>query len=261
MARIGANLSFMFTEVPFLDRYDAAAKSGFEGVEALLPYEARAEDIAARLRANGLQQVLLNTPSGNWDGGERGIASLPGRESEFREGVKKALDYAGTLGCPTIHPVAGIMPPGAERARFDATYRENLAFTADLAAKQNVAVTIELINTRDIPGFFLRDLGQMRQVLADVNRANLKFQFDTYHVQIMHGDVTKHFEALFQQIGHIQVSGVPDRNEPDVGELNHDWLFRQFDRLGYAGWVCGEYRPRSGTVAGLGWAKRWGVGG
>jgi hydroxypyruvate isomerase len=260
MPRLAANLSFMFNEVPFLDRYDAAAKAGFKGVEALLPYEAPAKDIAARLKANGLAQVLINSPSGDWAGGERGIASLPGRESEFRDGFKLALDYAGALGCPTVHAVGGIMPAGADRKAFEATYRANLAFAADAAAKQGVTVAIELINTRDIPGFFLSRLEHARQVLADVNKPNLKFQFDTYHIQIMHGDVTKNFQACFDSIGHIQVSGVPDRNEPDHGELNHDWLFQQFDQAGYAGWVSGEYRPRAGTLAGLGWAKRWGVG-
>jgi 2-dehydrotetronate isomerase len=260
MPRLAANLSFMFTEVPFLDRVEAAAKAGFKGVEALLPYEAPAKEIAARLKTNGIAQVLLNTPSGDWANGERGITALPGREAEFRDGVRKALDYAGTLECPRIHAVAGIMPTGTDRGAYEATYRANLAFAAEQAAKQGVTVTIELINTRDIPGFFLSQIPHARQVIADVGRPNLKFQFDTYHVQIMHGDVTKHFEANLDQIGHIQVSGVPDRNEPDHGELNHDWLFQVFDKAGYAGWVSGEYRPRASTVAGLGWAKRWGVG-
>jgi 2-dehydrotetronate isomerase len=260
MPRLAANLSFMFTEVPFLDRVEAAAKAGFKGVEALLPYEAPAEEIAARLKAHGMAQVLINTPSGDWANGERGITALPGREAEFRDGVRTALDYAGALECPRIHAVAGIMPAGADRAAYEATYRANLAFAAEQAAKQGVTVCIELINTRDIPGFFLSQIGHARRVIADVNRPNLKFQFDTYHVQIMHGDVTKHFEANFDAIGHIQVSGVPDRNEPDHGELNHDWLFQVFDRTGYSGWVSGEYRPRAGTLAGLGWAKRWGVG-
>jgi 2-dehydrotetronate isomerase len=174
--------------------------------------------------------------------------------------VRTALDYAAALGCPAIHAVAGIMPPDAERGAYEATYRANLAFAADAAAKQGVTVTVELINTRDIPGFFLSRIDHARRVIAEVNRRNLKFQFDTYHVQIMHGDVTKHFEANLDLIGHIQVSGVPDRNEPDRGELNHDWLFQVFDRAGYAGWVSGEYRPRAGTLAGLGWARRWGVG-
>lgn len=260
MPRFAANLSFLFTEVPYLDRYDAAAKAGFKGVETLFPYDHPAAEIATRLKATGLSKVLINLPPGDWEKGERGLTSLPGRQAEFRASVDKALEYAAALNCPKIHPVAGVMPAGADRPAYEATYRENLAYVADQAAKHGLMVTIEMINTTDIPGFFLSRLSQARAVLKDVNRPNLKFQFDTYHVQIMEGEVPENYRGHVPLIGHIQISSTPGRHEPDQGMPDHTQVFRAIDDSSYDGWVSCEYKPRAGTREGLGWAKPWGIG-
>ncbi|MBO1014557.1 hydroxypyruvate isomerase family protein [Achromobacter sp. SD115] len=255
MPRLAANLSMMYTEHPFLDRFAAAARDGFMGVEFLFPYEFAAAELKARLQAQGLTQALFNAPPGDWAGGERGTASLPGRESEFRRGVDLALEYAVALGNRKLHVMAGLIQPGQDRAAHRAIYLENLAWAARAAATAGVTVLIEPINPRDIPGFFLNRQDEAQAICAEVGAENLKVQFDIYHCQIVEGDIAVKLKRDMAAIGHIQIAGVPDRHEPDLGELNYPYLFEQIDALGYAGWIGCEYRPRAGTSAGLGWAR------
>ena len=257
MPTFAANLSMLYNEHPFLDRFGAAAADGFDAVEYLFPYEHPAAELAARLKAHGLQQVLFNSPPGDWARGERGLACLPGREDEFRRGVARALEYARALGCRRVHLMAGLVPAGAERAALQATYVDNLAWAA--AQSRDVDFLIEPINTRDIPGFFLNRQDQAHGVVAEVGAPNLKVQMDLYHCQIVEGDLANKIERYVPTgaVGHIQIAGVPERHEPDVGEINHPYLFELIDRLGYPGWIGCEYRPRlttpGGTSAGLGW--------
>jgi hydroxypyruvate isomerase len=255
MPRFAANLSMMYHEHAFLDRFAAAAADGFQAVEYLFPYEHPAAELRARLDANGLAQALFNAPPGDWAAGERGVAALPGREAEFRGTIGRALDYAGVIGNDRIHVMAGLIPADADRARCRATYLENLAFAARAAAAQGVTVLIEPINTRDMPGYFLNRQDDVQAVCKEVGAANLKVQFDCYHCQIVEGDVAMKLRRDFAGIGHIQIAGVPERHEPDLGELNYPYLFDVIDGLGYQGWIGCEYRPRAGTSAGLGWLK------
>ena len=264
MPKFAANLSMLYPELDFLDRFEAAAQDGFKAVEYLFPYAFESREIAARLKAHGLQQVLFNAPPGNWDGGERGLACLPGREAEFRQGMAQALDYAAVLDCPRIHVMAGLLPLGAERSGLYSTYVSQLRWAATEAARQGVEVLIEPINQRDIPGFFLNRQDHAHQVIADVGASNLKVQMDLYHCQIVEGDLAMKLRQYLPtgNVSHIQIAGVPDRHEPDGGELNYPYLFSVLDALGYTGWVGCEYRPRAGlqaggTRAGLGWLKRW----
>jgi hydroxypyruvate isomerase len=255
MPRFAANLSMLYTEHPFLDRFAAAAADGFEAVEYLFPYEHAPAELAARLKAHGLQQVLFNAPPGDWGQGERGLTCLPGREDEFRDGVRRALDYARALGCTRIHLMAGLAAPGADRAALRATYLANLAWAATQA--RDVAFLIEPINTRDIPGFFLNRQDEAHAIVSAVGAPNLMVQMDLYHCQIVEGDLARKIELYLPtgRVGHLQIAGVPERHEPDVGEINHPYLFALIDRLNYDGWIGCEYRPRGATSAGLGWMK------
>lgn len=260
MPRFAANLSMMYQEHVFLDRFAAAAADGFRAVEYLFPYAFDPAEIAARLREHGLRQVLFNAPPGHWDGGERGLACLPGRESDFRRDfVEKALPYAQALGCPRIHVMAGLVPQGAERAALGATYLSNLRWAARQAAAQGLDVLIEPINTRDMPGYFLNRQDDAHHIVAEVGMANLKVQMDLYHCQVVEGDLSMKLRQYLPtgRVGHIQVAGVPARHEPDEGEINHAHLFALLDELGYAGHVGCEYRPRAGTSEGLGWFQPW----
>jgi len=266
MPRFAANLSMLYPELDFLDRFDAAAKDGFAGVEYLFPYAFPAAELAARLNANGLKQVLFNGPPGDWEGGERGLACLPGREAEFREGIARAMDYAVALDCPRVHVMAGLLPAGLAREAAKATYAENLRWAAAEAAKAGRDVLIEPINTRDIPGFFLNRQDEAHAIVESVGAPNLKVQFDLYHCQIVEGDVAMKIRQYLPtgRVGHIQIAGVPERHEPDIGELNHPYLFQVIDEVsaqcGWEGWVGGEYRPARGAVPngtsdGLGWLR------
>jgi hydroxypyruvate isomerase len=257
MPRFAANLSMMFGEVPFLDRFAAAAEAGFEGVEFLFPYEHAPEELARRLKAGRLRNVLFNLPPGNWGAGERGIGAVPGREREFREGVATALRYAEALGTPTLHAMAGLVPAGADRAACRHAYVENLRFAARETAAKGITLVIEPINTRDIPGYFLDTQAEAHALREEIGAPNLKVQFDLYHAQIVEGDLTVKLRRWIAHVGHVQIASVPDRNEPDGGELSYPHLFRILDELGYAGWVGCEYRPARGTVAGLGWFAPW----
>ncbi len=262
MPKFAANLSFLYNELPFLDRFEAAAKDGFRAVEYLFPYEWPAEEIVRRLKDNGLQQVLFNAPPGDWDKGDRGIACLPGREAEFRAGIGKALDYAKALACPRVHVMAGLVPDdGTLRETLQPTYIENLHWAAVQAAKQGIGLLIEPINTRDIPRFFLNRQDQAHEVLAAVGALNLQVQMDLYHCQIVEGDVATKLRQYLPtgRVGHLQIASVPERNEPDGGELNYGYLFALIDELSaggaWDGWIGCEYRPRSNAHDGLGWAR------
>ena len=255
MPRFAANLSMMFNEVPFLDRFEAAAKAGFKGVEFLFPYEHSVEEIAVRLKANGLQLVLFNLPPGDWTKGERGLAALPGREEEFEAALRQALTYAQALGCPRVHAMAGLVHHGASRP----TYVANLRKAARIARDYGVEILIEPINTRDIPGFFLNRTNEARAIIHEVGEPNLGLQFDIYHRQVMEGDVAPAIREFAPLTRHYQLANPPDRGEPDEGELNYAWLFRVIDETGFDGWIGCEYRPRGRTMDGLQWAERCGV--
>ncbi|CAM3181579.1 2-oxo-tetronate isomerase [Cupriavidus taiwanensis] len=255
MPRFAANLSMMYNEHAFLDRFAAAAADGFQAVEYLFPYEHPAAELRARLDANGLTQALFNAPPGDWAAGERGLASLPGREAEFRDAIGRALEYAGVIGNDRVHVMAGLVPADADRARYRATYLENVAYAAKAAAAQGVTIVLEPINTRDMPGYFLNRQDDAQAICKEAGAANLKVQFDCYHCQIVEGDIAMKLRRDMAGIGHIQIAGVPERHEPDLGELNYPYLFDLIDSLGYQGWIGCEYRPRAGTSEGLGWLK------
>lgn len=259
MPRFAANLTMLYNEVPFLDRFEKAASAGFAGVEYLFPYDFPVEELVARLKANGLKQVLHNLPAGNWGAGERGIAILPDRVEEFRAGVDKAISYATALGCPQVNILAGIVPAGADKAELHKTFVENLKFAAPKIKDAGLKLLIEPINTRDIPGFFLNYTKQAKDIIAEVGSDNLFIQYDIYHMQIMEGDLARTIEANLGQIAHIQLADNPGRNEPGTGEINYDFLFRHLDAIGYAGWVGCEYKPKGDTTAGLGWLKTLGA--
>ncbi|MEA2834301.1 MAG: 2-dehydrotetronate isomerase [Methylobacteriaceae bacterium] len=251
MPRFAANLTWLFSEYDFLDRFDAAAECGFDAVEVLLPYDHPAEAIAERLTRNHLTMALINVPPGNSAAGERGLAALPGRTGDFRENIASAAHYAEVTGASRVHVLAGIVE--AQDKRAAAAYRDNIALAADYFATRGVEVLIEPINGRDIPGYFLGDFDTAVRLIDELARPNLKLQFDLYHRQILHGDVTTALRRLMPLIGHIQIASVPGRNEPDGEELNYRFLFEEIDRLGYEGFVGCEYRPRGGTREGLGW--------
>jgi hydroxypyruvate isomerase len=255
MPRFAANLSMMYTEHGFLDRFAAAAADGFDAVEYLFPYAHGRSELAGLLADHGLAQVLFNAPPGDWDAGERGMACLPDREAQFRAGVDLALEFAQALECPRVHVMAGIAPPGNDRAALRATYVANLAWAARQAASAGVDVLIEPINTRDIPGFFLNRQDEAHAVVQEVGAPNLKVQMDLYHCQVVEGDLAMKIRQYLPtgRVGHFQIAGVPERHEPDLGELNHPYLFALIDSLGYAGHIGAEYRPRAGTSAGLAW--------
>ena len=257
MPKFAANLSMMYQEHAFLERFGAAARDGFTAVEFLFPYEHSATEIRARRDQHGLTQALFNGPPGKWEAGERGLASLPGREDEFRRGVAIALDYARVLGNDRLHLMAGLIRPGEDRALYRATYVRNLEYAAREAAAAGVTMVIEPINTRDIPGFFLNRQDEAHTICAEVGAPNLKVQMDFYHCQIVEGDLAMKLRKYIAGVGHVQIAGVPERSEPDTGEVNYPYLFRLLDELGYAGWVGCEYRPRNGTSAGLGWLQGW----
>ena len=255
MPKFAANLSMMFNEVPFPERFAAAARAGFTAVEFLFPYDYSVADVTRWLKESQLKSALFNLPPGDWAAGERGIASLPGREDEFLAGVDKALEYALSLGTPTLHAMAGLLPAGADREEHRATYIDNLGLAAKKLAAHGLTLVIEPINTRDMPGYFLNTQAEGHAIREEVGAPNLKVQMDFYHAQIMEGDLSMTFRKYFGQIGHIQIASVPARHEPDEGEVNYAHLFRLLDETGYAGYVGCEYRPRGKTEDGLGWLE------
>jgi len=259
MPRLAANLSMMFNEVPFLDRFDAAAKAGFTAVEFLFPYEWPAAELKRRLDANGLRQVLFNMPPGDWAAGERGLASLPGRQAEFRANVGRALDYAAALDCELVHCMAGIPTAGTPPVTAAALFAANVAWAAEQALAAGVKLALEPINHRDMPGYHLNTMQQGADVIAAIGADRVGLQFDLYHCQTTEGDITKRMEKLMPVIAHMQLADVPDRHEPGTGEIGWDYVLRRIDALGYQGWIGCEYRPAGDTVAGLAWRTRFGV--
>lgn len=255
MPKFCANLSMLYTEHPFPDRFAAAAADGFAGVEYIGPYDHSPEKIAALLQAFGLEQVLFNLPCGDWDKGERGILCLPDRKAAFREGVETALRYAGALGCRQINCLTGVAPEGTAAEVLDATMIENLAFAAPRMEAAGVRLLLEPVNTRDIPGFHCATVAHALRIIDAVDHPNLWLQYDFYHAQIMQGDLIPTFARHQARIAHVQIADHPGRHEPGTGEINHDYLLNSLDRLGYDGWVGCEYKPEAGTSAGLGWIR------
>lgn len=255
MPRFAANLSMLFTEVDFLDRFKAAAQAGFRGVEYLFPYDYPVEEIRARLDANQLRQVLFNLPAGDWAKGERGIACLPERVEEFRAGVDTAIEYTRVLGNTQVNCLAGITPQGADPFMVQNTLLDNLEYAADRLEAVGIKLVMEMINTRDIPGFYLNTTKQALEIREQVGSPNLFLQYDIYHMQIMEGDLARTMAANLAAINHIQLADNPGRNEPGTGEINYAFLFEHLDRIGYQGWVGAEYKPLTTTKAGLGWLK------
>ena len=256
MQKFAANLTMQFNEVPFMQRFKAAADAGFKAVEFLLPYDFPAQDIATALTENQLKNVLFNMAAGDWNAGERGLAALPGREIEFDTAVAKGIEYAQILGTPNLHVMAGLVAEGADRAAYRATYVRNLRRAAAETAKHGIALLIEPINTRDIPRYFLNTQAEAHAIREEVGAPNLKVQMDFYHVQIVEGDIAMKLRKYLPHVGHIQIAGVPERHEPDTGEVNYPYLFALLDELGYGGYIGCEYRPRNGTVAGLDWMPK-----
>jgi hydroxypyruvate isomerase len=258
MPRFAANLTMLFTEQPFLDRFELAAKAGFKAVEFLFPYAFEASEIRARLDANGLQLVLHNLPAGDWDAGERGIACHPDRVDEFHAGVERAIVYAQALGVGQLNCLAGKVPAGAhaDGLLLRATFVENLRHAAAALKKAGLRLLIEPINTFDIPGFYLNRTAQAAAILAEVGADNLFIQYDLYHAQRMEGELAATAEKYLPHIGHIQLADNPGRHEPGTGEINYDFLFAHLDRIGYDGWIGCEYKPATTTAAGLGWMQR-----
>jgi 2-dehydrotetronate isomerase len=255
MPRFAANLSMMFTEHAFMDRFAAAADQGFTAVEYLFPYDHDPDLIARKLSDHRLTQALFNMPPGDWGKGERGIAGLMGREVEFRDGVQTALRYAAATGVKRLHMMAGLVDLDNPHAMQ--TYRDNAKYAAGLLAERGIDLLLEPINGRNMPGYGLNNVDRAAALIRDWALPNLKLQFDIYHCQIIHGDVTMRLRALMPMVGHVQIASVPSRNEPFGEELNDGFLFAELDRLGYAGFVGCEYNPKAGTLEGLGWFVPW----
>ena len=253
MPHFVANISMMFNEHDFLDRFAAAANSGFKAVEFLFPYDYEPGELKEKLTESNLKLALFNTYPGDWDKNERGLASIPGREMDFEKAVERALEYANVLGNKHIHAMSGLVPPGGDPNRHRQTLIENLKRVVPAAEKAGKVLIIEPINTRDIPNYFLNFQGQARSIIEDVGSENVKLQFDLYHCQIMEGDLTFHMENSIDICAHMQIAGTPGRHEPNVGEVNYPYLFQLMDNLGYTGWVGCEYRPKGTTEEGLTW--------
>ncbi|CAM5424676.1 Hydroxypyruvate isomerase OS=Afipia felis OX=1035 GN=hyi PE=3 SV=1 [Afipia felis] len=256
MPRFAANLTMLFNEVPFMERFAAAAKAGFKGVEYLFPYDFAAEDLAKQLSTHGLTQVLHNLPAGDWGKGERGIAIFPDRVDEFKAGVTKAISYAKALKCSQLNCLVGVLPQGADAKKAHDTLVSNLKFAASALKNEGIKLLIEPINTRDIPGFFLTHTKQALALIDEVGSDNLYDQYDIYHMQIMEGDLARTIEANLAKIAHIQLADNPGRNEPGTGEINYPFLYGFLDKIGYKGWIGAEYKPKTDTVAGLGWLPK-----
>ena len=259
MPRLAANLSWLFQEHDFLARFEAARRVGFRAVECLFPYATPAEETAAALKDARLSMALINTPAGDWQQGERGFAALPGREADFRAGFDQAFDYACRIGCTRLHLMAGLVPEGVALEACEAVFVENLRAAADRLARYGMTGTIEPLNSTDVPGYVLTGSHQARRLIDAVGRPNLTLQWDAYNLQIMEGNLSVSFERHQDIIGHVQIAGVPGRNEPDFGEINYWFLLARLDALGYQGAVGCEYRPRAGTLNGLGWARSYGI--
>lgn len=256
MPKFNANLTMLFNEVPFLDRFQAAAEAGFKGVEYLFPYAFDKDALAERLVKYGLVQVLHNLPAGNWEGGERGIACHPDRVGEFQDGVGRAIEYATALGCKQVNCLAGIAPANVDADTVHATFVANLRFAAARLKEAGIRLLVEPINTYDIPGFYLCRSAQTIDILDEVGASNAYLQYDIYHLQRMEGELAATIERLLPRIAHIQLADNPGRHEPGSGEINYRYLFALLDRIGYRGWIGCEYKPAASTEAGLGWLQQ-----
>lgn len=256
MAKFAANLSTMFNEVPFIERFLLAANAGFKGIEYLFPYEESATELAILLKKYQLTQVLFNMPAGDWNSGDRGIACLPDYEKAFAEGVDKALEYALALGCKQVHAMAGKWDEKFTQDQQRVCYITNIQYAADVMAEYGINILIEPINTRDMSGYFLTTQNQAEALLKVIDRKNVFIQLDLYHCQIMEGNLLRTIERLWGKFGHVQIASVPERHEPDRGEVNYFWLLRQLDEMGYQGWIGCEYYPIGHTEEGLGWLKK-----
>jgi hydroxypyruvate isomerase len=273
MPKFAANLHYLFSELPFLDRFEAAAAAGFAAVEFQVPYDYPPAELSARLRANGLKMVLFDAPMGNWAAGDRGLTAVPGRGTEFRESLARVIEYGQTLGCETVHCMAGVVGPGEDYQAAERTYIDNLRYAAALLGREGIAVVIEPINkkmgivkngpsytTEGMHGYFLNHTAHARRILDQVASPNLFLHLDIYHMQMLEGHLAETLEANIGLVRHFQIAGVPGRHEPTVGEINYPYLFDLLDTLGYRGWVGCEYRPKGNTWDGLGWAARYGIG-
>jgi hydroxypyruvate isomerase len=255
MPKLCANLSLLYTELDFMDRFAAAAKSGFKGIEYLFPYAYPKDQLAEALARNKLVQVLHNMPAGDWTKGDRGMACQPGREGEFQDGVGKAIEYATALGCKQVNCLAGLAPQGVAPEKLRATFVANLKFAAEKTKAAGIRLVTEPVNNRDVPGFYLNRSQQALEIMDEVGSDNLWLQYDIYHMQIMEGNLARTIEANLARINHMQLADNPGRHEPGTGEINYPFLFGWIDRIGYPGWIGCEYNPQAGTVPGLGWAK------
>lgn len=259
MPRFSANLGFLFTERPLLERFGAAAACGFKAVEAHFPYDLAPAVVKAELDRHGLIMLGINTVRGNAEAGEFGLAALPGREAEFQAAIDQAIAYQAAIGGNAVHAMAGIVRPQAQDAAAE-VYARNMTLAADKAAPHGLTILIEPINHRDHPGYFLCRIEQAADLILRLGRPNVKIMFDCYHLQILQGDLIKRMEAHLPLIGHVQVAGVPARAEPDSGEVNYPAIYEALDRLGYTGWIGAEYKPRARTEDGLAWALPFGIG-
>jgi hydroxypyruvate isomerase len=272
MPKFAANLHYLFSELPFLDRFEAAACAGFRAVEFQVPYDYPIVELTARLRSNALKMVLFDAPMGNWERGDRGLAAVPGREKEFRNSLAKAIEYGGALGCDTVHLMAGVVGPGEDYAAAERTYISNLGHAASRFAEHGIVGVIEPINkkmgivqngpsytTQGMHGYFLNHTDQARRILAEVGSSNLLLHLDFYHMQLLEGHLADTVRENIGLLRHVQIAGVPGRHEPTVGEINYPYLFDLLDELGYEGWVGCEYRPAADTWTGLSWAAGYGI--
>ena len=255
MPRFAANLTMLYNETPFLERFKAAADAGFKAVEFLFPYDFPKEQVAAALKNNGLALALHNLPAGDWAAGERGIACHPDRVQEFRDGVEKAIDYAKALNCPQVNCLSGVLPKGVSADAARGVLVENLQYAAEKLAAEKIGLLLEPVNSHDIPGFFVDRPSFGFSLLDAAGARNLKLQYDIYHAQVMEGDLANTMAREFARIGHIQLADNPGRNEPGTGEINFPFLFRRLDELGYSGWIGCEYKPKTTTTEGLSWVK------
>jgi len=255
MVRFAANLTMLFNEVTFLERFERAAKAGFRAVEYLFPYAWKKEELAERLKTFGLRQALHNLPAGNWEGGERGIACLPGREAEFRDGVARAIEYAKALDCPQVNCLVGKTPEGVPPEKVRRTLADNLRFAARALESEGIRLLIEPLNDQDMPGFHLTRTRDAVRIMEEVGHPNLWLQYDVYHMQIMEGNLMRTIEGNLTRIAHIQIADNPGRHEPGTGEISYPNLFRFLEEKGYTGWIGCEYKPLGKTEEGLGWMK------
>jgi hydroxypyruvate isomerase len=272
MPRFAANLHYLFTEVPFLERFEAAARAGFQAVEFQVPYDYPHADLKARLDAHGLRMVLFDAPMGDWNAGDRGLAAVSGREAEFRAGLPRAAEYARALDCDLVHVMAGVVGPGTDYAEAQRVYVSNLRHAAAFLQPHGVRAVIEPINrrlgvleggpsytTEGMHGYFLNHSEHARRIIEEVGSDNLFLHLDVYHMQMLEGHLAETLRGHIDLLRHVQIAGVPGRHEPSVGEINYPYLFALLDELGYAGWVGCEYRPLSTTLEGLGWAAGYGI--